>query len=50
VLQVAYAEKWKKLGIDPELFTVGPVFPFKDDYDPERDPESLCSNRMPVAP
>jgi hypothetical protein len=50
VLQVAYAEKWKRLGIDPETFKVGTVFPFKDDYDPERDPEFLCSNRMPVAP
>jgi hypothetical protein len=50
VLQAAYAEKWKKLGIDPETFKVGPVFPFKDGYDPERVPESHCSNRMPVAP
>jgi len=50
VLQVAYAEKWKRLGIDPETFKVGPVFPFKDGYDPERVPESHCSNRMPVAP
>ena len=49
-LRAAYAEKWKRLGIDPETFKVGPVFPFKDGYDPERDPESLCSNHMPVAP
>jgi len=50
VLQAAYAEKWKKLGIDPETLKVGPIFSFKDDYDPERIPESHCSNRMPVAP
>jgi hypothetical protein len=49
-LRAAYAEKWKRLGIDPENFKVGPVFPFKDGYDPERDPESHCSNRRPVAP
>ena len=50
VLQVTYAEKWKSLGIDPETFKEGPIFPFKDGYDPERDPESHCSNRKPVAP
>jgi len=38
VIQAAFAEKWKRLGIDPETFKVGPVFPFKDGYDPERDP------------
>lgn len=43
-LRAAYAEKWKRLGIDPETFMVGPVFPFKDGYDPERVPESYCSN------
>ena len=50
VLRASYAEKWKRLGIDPETFKVGPVFPFKDDYDPERVPESHCTNRRPVAP
>jgi len=50
VPQVAYAEKWKRLCIDPETFKVGPVFPFKDGYDPERVPESHCSDRMPVVP
>lgn len=49
VLQASYAEKWKRLGIDPETFKVGPVFPFKDGYDPERVPEPHCSNRMPAA-
>ena len=50
VLRAAFIEKWKKLGIDPETFKVGPVFPFKDGYDPERVPESHCSNRRPAAP
>lgn len=50
VLQAAYSEKWKKLGIDPETFKEGPDFPFKDGYDPEWVPESHCSNRMPVPP
>jgi hypothetical protein len=50
VLQVAYTEKWKRLGIDPETFKVGPVFPFMDGYDPEWVPESHYSNRMPVSP
>jgi len=45
VLQAAYAEKWKRLGIDPETFKVGPVFPFKDGYDPERVPEPHGSIR-----
>jgi len=49
VLQAAYAEKWKKLGIDPETFKVGPIFPFKDGYDPEWVPEPHCSIRRPAA-
>ena len=50
VLQVAYAEKWKRLGIDPETFKVGPVFPFKDGYFPERVSEPHGSIMRPVAP
>ena len=50
VLQAAFTGKWKKMGIDPETFKVYPVFTFKDGYDPERVPESHCSNRRPAAP
>ena len=39
VLQAAYAEKWKKLGVEPATFNEPPIFKFKDDYDPEWDPE-----------
>jgi len=48
VLQEAYAEKWKRLGIDPETFKEGPIFPFKDGYDPEWVPEPHGSIRRPV--
>jgi hypothetical protein len=41
VLQAAYAEKWKRLGVDPATFKERLVFPFPDGYDPERVPTSL---------
>ena len=40
VLQAVYAEKWKRLGVDPASFKKELLgFSFKDGYNPERIPE-----------
>jgi hypothetical protein len=49
-LQAAYAEKWKRLGVDPATFKERLVFPFSDGYDPERVPTSLLPDDMLVNP
>ncbi|MGD0611281.1 MAG: hypothetical protein ABSB41_07160 [Anaerolineales bacterium] len=39
-LQTAYAEKWKRLGLDPAHFQACTDFSFPDGYDPERLPSA----------